>query len=102
MTTYYRTPDVVVDAHEWHVVVWRKTNKKVTVSYRWRPLIGARKWLPISTWQGAKPKALWRYFAKYRAHIEIARECETNRRQAILQLAIRKTPPSDAMVRNAA
>jgi hypothetical protein len=99
VTTFYRTPDIVIDAHEWHVVVWRKCSR-VSVCYRWRPVsLKTHRWQSIKTWKGRKPLDLWRYFAPYKRHIEHAKGCDARRREAAAKLAAQRTP-TGAMVQN--
>lgn len=100
MTTFYRTPDIIVDAHEWHVIVWR-FNGRVTREYRWRPVsLQTHEWLPVRDWKGPKPFELWRYFAKYQPHIKEAMLCDERRREAAAALAARRTPPTFAIKSN--
>lgn len=98
VTVLYRTPDIVVDAHEWHVIVWRQRGH-VSVAYRWRPVaIKTHAWQSILTWKGPKPLRLWKFFAPYKRHIEYAKGCDARRREAAMKL---RGPATAAMVRNA-
>ncbi len=98
-TTLYRSPNVIIDAHEWHVLVCR-TKRRVILQYRWRPLCSKPgMWRPITQWTGAKPKRLSHYFDKYRLHIRDARESESVRAAAIASL---RGPSSAATLANAA
>lgn len=101
LTTFYRTPDIIVDAHEWHVIVWRKSGKATTVAYRWRPVAAkTHRWQSITSWKGPKPFGLWRFFAPYKRHIEHAKGCDKRRAEAVAALTARRVPPTGAMVRN--
>jgi hypothetical protein len=101
MTTFYRTPDILIDAHEWHVIVESRSNGRVSAVYRWRPVAAkTHRWLSIETWAGPKPLGLWRYFAKYKPHIEFAKGSIKRRAEAVAALSCRKVPPTGAMTRN--
>lgn len=101
MTTFYRTPNIIVDAHEWHVIVWSINRSKPTIVYRWRPVSEkTRQWYTVDKWVGPRPFELWRYFAKYRSHIKEALLCEDRRRQTAAAIAARRTPPTFAMKSN--
>jgi hypothetical protein len=97
MTALYRTPNIIIDAHEWHVIV-RKVSGRTLVSYRWRPLsTRTYKWLSVASWKGPRPHDMWKFFKPYKRHIALATGCETRRREAILAM---RGPPSGAAVRN--
>lgn len=87
MTTLYRTPNVIIDSHEWHAVV-RKRYGRSSAAYFWRPL-SARplRWEPISAWKGRKPKGLGTFFAKYRLHMQAALQSETQKAAALARVA---------------
>lgn len=86
--TLYRSPNLVIDAHEWHVWVIRSTGRygagSVIMQYRWRPLSAkAFQWLPITAWQGPKPKRLGHKFSKFRLHVALARDSARIRAEAL-------------------
>lgn len=97
MTTLYRSPDVVIDAHQWHVVV-RKIHGRVVTTYRWRTLSGGC-WHLISNWVGPRPKGLCNRMWRYRCHIREALESEEKRKFAA---AAQRGVKTGAMLRNAA
>lgn len=100
MTTLYRSPNVILDAHEWHVAV-TKTKGRTNTTHYWRPLAGKpTKWRPISAWQGARPKGLGARFWRYRAHIREALEGREERARELARLP--RGPATGAMLRNAA
>lgn len=83
MTTLYRTPDIIIDKHEWHVAVVRHCGR-TTVRYYWRPLSTRReRWQPIVEWQGPKPKWIGKTFWRFRLHIREALEYEQARAKAL-------------------
>lgn len=87
MTTLYRTPNIIVDRHEWHAIVRDDTHGRITLQYFFRPLsLKQFRWLPITSWQGRKPKRFANNFQTYRPHIRIALGSEMRRRFAIAQL----------------
>lgn len=96
MTTLYRTPNLIIDAHEWHAVV-RHKHGRTLLQYRWRPL-SARPyaWSCMTTWQGPKPKHLARQFQVFRCHIRRAMVSESERREAVQALR----GPSGALLLN--
>jgi hypothetical protein len=97
MTTLYRTPNIIIDAHEWHATVRYKAGRTL-LQYRWRPLSGQQyQWLPITSWVGPKPKGLSKRFAKYRRHIDLAMSSESRRREAA---ALVRALPTGTMLRN--
>lgn len=95
MSTLYRSPNVIIDAHEWHAHV-RLNDGRITLTYRWRPLSQKPfRWLPMSAWVGPKPKAFSRRMAGFRRHIAAARDSE-NARRAALQ-TVRRVPTAAIM-----
>lgn len=76
MPILYRSPNVTIDSHDWHVTVEKnpRSGRVITV-YRWRPTRSDRPiaWRPISSWQGRKPKGLWWYFRFAQHSIAMAR-----------------------------
>lgn len=74
MTLLYRSPNLTIDCHEWHVTVNRETNGHVTTVYRFRPITDRRRvmWKPLAKWPGRPPKELWRFFAPYRKSVRVA------------------------------
>lgn len=98
MTTLYRTPNLVIDAHEWHAAVLLNSGR-VSLAYRWRPLsYKAYQWSSLGQWQGPKPKDFCNRFWMFRGHIRKAMLSESLRREAVARL---KGPPTGATVRNA-
>jgi hypothetical protein len=74
VTALYRSPNVIIDAHEWHVLV-KHTGKRVCTYYRWRPVSEKPlMWQPMVAWEGPKPKNFQRYLKKFHPHIRAARE----------------------------
>ena len=86
MTTLYRSPNVIIDRHEWHAVVYLRRERAI-LTYHWRPLTGKREgWRDVTTWQGPKPKGMPAAFWRFRAHIREAMGSEIARREAIAGL----------------
>ena len=51
MTTLYRTPNVIVDRHEWHSVVYLRRGRPV-LTYKWRPLSDRpHAWQDVTDWR---------------------------------------------------
>lgn len=97
MTTLYRTPNVIMDAHEWHAAVQLRAGRTSLV-YRWRPLTTrAVPWSSITQWQGRKPKRMCNRFWPYRLHIRAAMASEAARLAAVRDL---KGPATAAVERN--
>jgi hypothetical protein len=83
MTTLYRTPNIIVDKHEWHVAVVKHYGKTV-VRYCWRPLsTRAARWQSIAVWEGPKPKRIGHAFLRFRGHIREAMGYEQARLEAL-------------------
>jgi len=86
MTTLYRTPNLVIDRHEWHAAVLLNCGR-VSLVYRWRPLCLKRvAWSTMRQWRGPKPKALCNRFWMFKSHIRKAAQSEQVRREAIAAL----------------
>lgn len=99
MTTLYRTPNIIIDAHEWHATV-RLRDGRISLAYRWRPLSARTyQWSNMGTWKGPRPKGLGDTFQVFRRHIRRAMASESARREAIARL---RGPPSRAAVANGA
>lgn len=97
MTTLYRSPNVVIEAHEWHVIV-KKKDSRVYRRFYFRPLTTrAVSWQPVALWVGPKPKQLGKHLARFRRHADEAMVSEKVRVEAVA--ALRKVP-SGAMLRN--
>lgn len=97
MTTLYRTPNVIVDRHEWHAVV-RLKHGRVLLQYRWRPLsVRTYPWSCVTKWQGTKPKQLGRQFQVFRCHIRRAMVSEQCRWEAVAAL---RGSPNGALLLN--
>lgn len=89
MTTLYRTPNIVIDQHEWHASVETKGGR-VYRRFKFRPLsVRPVMWSPIDTWPGRKPKGLHRSFRAFKAHMVQAERSvvENGRRARALQMA---------------
>jgi hypothetical protein len=83
MTTLYRTPNVIIDRHEWHIAVVKHYGK-TTLRYCWRPLSQrAERWQPITVWEGPKPKRIWHAFKRFRLHVREAMNSEQARVEAL-------------------
>lgn len=84
----YRSPNLLIDENEWHVVVWRR-GRSVTVTYRFRKpgrhgyLYRYAPWQRMDKWEGSLPKGLRSFFVPYRRSIEDAkRSIDPDRPQA--------------------
>lgn len=103
-TLLYRSPNVVIDVHEWHAAVIVATGPysrgHAILQYRWRPL-SARPgmWRSLQKWQGPRPKRMTHFFDKYRLHIRYAQQSEAAR---VAALASMRGPLSGATLANAA
>ncbi|XUM19791.1 hypothetical protein ACRAVF_19180 [Bradyrhizobium oligotrophicum S58] len=84
MSILYRSPNLIVDAHEWHVVV-RKKDGHIFRRYMFRPLTSTA-WKPITNWQGPRPKQLNNRLARFLRHAEFAMGSEKARAQAVAKL----------------
>ncbi|MGJ5032338.1 hypothetical protein ACQR1I_36255 [Bradyrhizobium sp. HKCCYLS2038] len=83
MSTLYRSPDLIVDEHEWHIRVF-KVDGRTFMRFYFRPLkLKPTPWQRIEFWQGPKPKRLGHKLAKYRKHAEIAMRADATRRAAV-------------------
>lgn len=83
MTLLYRSPNVVIDKHEWHVTVNQCTNGKRVTIYRFRPIGANVMWQHIAKWPYARrPKGLSEFFAPYRKSISVAMGEKQHARQA--------------------
>lgn len=71
MTLLYRSPNVTIDRHEWHVTVNQSSSKRI-VTYRFRQIGANVKWQPIARWQGRPPKGLTEFFLPYRKSVRVA------------------------------
>jgi hypothetical protein len=72
VTLLYRSPNIVIDGHEWHVTVQQATRTKRIVTYRFRQIGANVKWQPITKWVGRPPKGLTEFFLPYRKSIRVA------------------------------
>lgn len=100
MTTLYRSPTVIIDAHEWHVVVLLGKSGRVSQHYRWRPVaIRASCWSNITSWKGPKPKGLFRRLSRFRIHVQFAMGTEVRRKAAAATLG-QKPIRTAAMIEN--
>lgn len=97
MTTLYRSPTVIIDAHEWHVIVKQKDGR-IFKRFYFRPLTLRRvPWQPISSWVGPKPKGLGMRLSRFNIHVEMALDSDKLRRAAVARLP---KIPTGAMLRN--
>lgn len=81
MTLLYRSPNLRIDDHEWHVTV-DQSGARRSINYRFRR-VGARvKWSHIAKWQGRKPKGLSEFFEPYQKSIRVAMGTTQHARQA--------------------
>lgn len=97
MTILYRTPNVIVDRHEWHAVVFLRAGRTL-LTYKWRPLsLRAERWRDVTDWSGPKPKGLGERFWRFRTHIREAMDSERVRRDALA--GIRGPAPDRSNVR---
>ncbi len=100
-TLLYRSPNVIVDAHEWHVAAKLHRGNRITIGYYWRPLGAVRgDWKSLVKWQGPRPKQFARQFQRYRPHALVARDTERQRQEAVAR--IKQLPATVAMRANAA
>lgn len=97
MTTLYRSPSILLDAHEWHVIVRAKAGR-VTKTFRWRPVaVAGDHWLPKSSWVGPMPKGFGQKMQRFKLHIDFAMRSEARRREAAGRLG---KVPTAAMLAN--
>lgn len=83
MTTLYRSPNVILDRHEWHAVVYLRRGRSV-LTYQWRPLSArSERWQDVTRWQDPKPKGMSAAFFRFRTHIREAMRSEDSRRAAL-------------------
>lgn len=72
----YRSPNVLIDDHEWHIIVRLATNGHVVTSYRFRPAgVAGRNvmWKPVSLWPYKRlPKGLNAFFTPYKRSVQTA------------------------------
>lgn len=96
MTTLYRSPDVIIDRHEWHLIV-KRHNGRTFKRFFWRPLsLKTLAWSNVAAWRGPKPKGLGDRFTKFKTHVAAAMECEARRRDAAMRLRGPETAASAA------
>ena len=81
MSLLYRSPNIVIDKHEWHVTVDLRRGKRI-VNYRFRPIGSNVMWQHLSKWPHARPpKEMWRFFAPYRPSVHVAMGTKRHTRQ---------------------
>ncbi|XUM19789.1 hypothetical protein ACRAVF_19170 [Bradyrhizobium oligotrophicum S58] len=79
MTILYRSPDVIIGEHEWHMIV-RDINGRVYTMTHWRPLSAKPlAWQQITTWRGRKPDEMQRF----RPHAAVAVRSKAARLEAV-------------------
>lgn len=73
MSIIYRSPDVLVDGHRWHVTVNQSQRSgRLSTCFRFRKS-AAEAWRPITSWPGRLPKGLRRdFFRPFDRSIQIA------------------------------
>jgi len=81
MTLLYRSPNVLIDKHEWHVTVMQRGSRP-TVIYRFRPIGQRVKWRHITEWVGPVPKGMSNFFQPYRKSVRVAMGTVQHARQA--------------------
>lgn len=91
MPTLFRSPNIRIDAHEWHVAVTQaRVGRRALIGYRWRAPGGM--WQNITTWQGKLPKGLREFFRPYQLGIRVAVDGASRKpdriRQAIQVVAV--------------
>ena len=72
MTLLYRSPNIVIDDHEWHITVRQATRTKRVVTYRFRKIGAKVNWQPITKWSGRPPKGMSLLFGPYRKSVQVA------------------------------
>lgn len=90
MSTIYRSPNVVIDVHEWHLAVTNRGRGRIAKQFYFRPLSAQRlAWRPIHEWRDALPERFGSRFQTYRTHALLAIEGETKRAALVEQLQLR-------------
>lgn len=86
MTVLYRSPTIIIDAHEWHVTVEsRGRSPRPHVHYKFRPVsLRAFRWQPIAEWVGPKPKGMCNRLWRFKSHVQLALAADVNRRRAAI------------------
>lgn len=76
MTLLYRSPNVLIDKHEWHVVVRMTDHGVVVTEYKWRDAAALNGyWHSRTDWPlPAMPKGMSNVFQAYRKSIRAAIE----------------------------
>jgi hypothetical protein len=105
VSTLYRSPNIIIDAHEWHLAVEDDSrlngnrDRRSVIQYKWRPVSDRPlPWKTIAQWVGPKPKSFNQRFMKpYRRHAELAMKSDLQRGEAVKLLRVQ---PSGAMLRN--
>ena len=75
MGILYRSPNVLIDSHEWHITVRLEDNGHVTTGYRFRPAgVAGRNvmWQAVTAWPDRLPKGLNAFFAPYKRSVQVA------------------------------
>jgi hypothetical protein len=92
MTCVYRSPNVFIEQHEWHVLVSRKKGR-VAIVYRFRPLSNKPlQWQNRIEWVGPMPRDWKRKMGTYQKHARDTVEREKMRDAAIKFAASLNTP----------
>lgn len=84
MTTLYKSPDVLIDKHEWHLRVHRNAGShrrtRVTMQFYFRPFSSVPlAWRPVAEWRTPMPPGFGSRFQTYRLHGQKAKEQEEKR-----------------------
>lgn len=100
MSTLYRSPNVIIDAHEWHLAVEDDSRlsgnrfRRPVIRYKWR-IVSAKSvpWKTITEWIGPMPKRFaQKYMKPYRRHAELALRDQAARAEAIKRLSVPRVP----------
>lgn len=87
MTLLYRSPNILIDKHEWHVTVNVTDRGHVSTVYKFRTLEPGSRWKPITEWPlSCLPLGMKEnfrpYFASMRAAVRsVARRLEKRPRR---------------------
>lgn len=80
MSTIYRSPNIIIDDDEWHLLALAKDGR-LRLKYCFRPYSSRpQMWRPIVQYPGHLPKNLAERFAPYRKHADKAVRHEQRRR----------------------
>lgn len=90
MTLLYRSPNIVIDGHEWHVTVDVSQRGKVSRNFRFRPCTHRRvRWAHITEWPLSQlPLGLKEKFRPYFASMRTAERSVTKRPRVYIRRKI--------------